>query len=77
MNVYIYGGKRRDDAKVSLVAGNQQPDVNTQYHVNHDSGILVIAFPDLQQDVDVELQTNLQFDYWIEGVAKSDEGNQG
>ena len=35
VNVYIYGGKSREDAKVSLVSGNQQAEVNAIYDVDY------------------------------------------
>ena len=73
MNVYVYGGRSREEAKVSLVSGNKQPDIDTIYDINYESGILVIAYPDLQADIDVELPTNLEFEYWVEAVESGDD----
>ena len=73
MNVYVYGGRSREEAKVSLVSGNKQPDIDTIYDINYESGILVIAYPDLQADIDVELPTNLEFEYWVEAVENGND----
>ena len=73
MNVYVYGGRSREEAKVSLVSGNKQPDIDTIYDINYESGILVIAYPDLQADIDVELPTNLEFEYWVEAVESGND----
>ena len=75
MNVYVYGGRSREEAKVSLVSGNKQPDIDTIYDITYESGILVIAYPDLQADIDVELPTNLEFEYWVEAVESGDNDN--
>ena len=76
MNVYIYGGKSRDDAKVSLVPGNAQAAVDTLYYVDYSQGILVVAFPDKQEDPAVEMPTHLEFEYWIQAVASTEDGGQ-
>merc|ERR1711981_427789 len=59
MNVYIYVGKTREGATKSLVEGNDQPELNKDYMVDIDSGILVIAFPNKDKD------TELAFNYWV------------
>jgi len=59
MNVYIYVGKTREEATKSLVEGNQQPELNKEYMVDIDSGILVIAVPNKDKD------TELAFNYWV------------
>lgn len=47
INVYIYGGKSRNEATVSLVPGNEMPSINEVYMIDAsaDEGILVVAFP--------------------------------
>ncbi len=46
MNVFVYEGTARDTATKSLVGGNERVSLNTNYGVNPDSGLLVIAYPD-------------------------------
>ena len=60
MNVYIYEGNSRENAKKSLVESNEQPIIDQEYVVAPDSGILVVAFPN------EEKETDLAFDYWVE-----------
>lgn len=52
MNVFLYEGKSRHDAKMPLVPMNKMPTLNQQYAVPCDSGILVVAYPN--KDVDTE-----------------------
>ena len=52
MNVFLYEGKSRHDAKVPLVPMNKMPMMNEKYAVPCDSGILVVAYPN--KDVDTE-----------------------
>lgn len=47
MNVYIYGGKNRDEANTMVVAENAMPTVGELYTLDatDGQGFLVVAFP--------------------------------
>lgn len=57
MNVYIYEGLDRVSATKKMISDNGQVEVGTKYQVKGDSGILVIAFPNKDQD------TSFSFSY--------------
>lgn len=59
MNVYVYEGKNRFEAKNPVVEGNQQVALNTNYTVDTDSGFLIVAFPNKNK------LTDFHFKYWV------------
>jgi len=61
INVYIYGGSSRENATEQLVADNAQAELGLEYSVPLDSGILVIAFPNEEDD-----KMLLALDYWVD-----------
>ena len=63
MNVYVWEGLSRDEARQPVVEGNRQPVVAERYWVPVSSGFLVVAFPD--EDV----ETELEFEVWVEEPA--------
>lgn len=62
MNVYIYEGTDRYNAKKSLIQDNAQIELGVNYTVSNSSGILVIAYPN--EGVDTEFD----FKYWLHPV---------
>lgn len=65
VNVYIYAGRSRDRATESIIPGNIQPEIGTQYAVPAEKGMLVVAYPNKDAD------TDLKFNYWIGPVVKT------
>jgi len=61
MNVYIYGGTSRDNATEKVVDDNAQAELNKEYSVDLDSGLFIIAIPNLDKEA-----TELAFNYWVE-----------
>ena len=45
MNVYLYGGKDRLSATVSLVNGNTPVEIGYSYNARISTGMLLIAYP--------------------------------
>lgn len=62
MNVYIYGGKNRDDANIMVVPENAMPTIGELYTLDatDGNGFLIVAFPNQDQD------TNFEIEYWEE-----------
>lgn len=52
MNVYIYEGLSRLNATPILIS-NKPPTLNTVYKVNVTSGIVVVAFPNKDEDTEL------------------------
>ena len=57
MNVYVYEGESREDAKVSI-NGNQQLVTGWNYTVPYTEGMLLIAYPDK------DVETEFEFQFW-------------
>ena len=72
MNVFIYGGLSRFEAKTSIIRGNVQPELNKVYSIEYAKGMLVIAFPNKQDDADVDMPTALGFEYWIHPFSEEE-----
>ena len=62
MNVYLYGGKGRDDATISIVPDNVMPELNKIYELDatNGDGFLLIAYPNKDSE------TKFEFQYWEE-----------
>lgn len=45
MNVYIYGGKSRLEATLSIIPGNNQVEIDQIYSIDVDTGFLLVAYP--------------------------------
>lgn len=60
MNVFIYEGTNRLSATKSIVDANKQAQIGKEYRVNFNSGIVIVAFPNKNQ------QTEFEFDYYVE-----------
>ena len=45
MNVYIYGGLSRFEAKTSIIRDNAQPELSKVYSIKYTKGLLVVAYP--------------------------------
>ena len=62
MNVYIYGGKNRDEASISIIPNNQMPIQDEEYLIDatDGNGIMIVAFPKYDS------QTEFAFTYWAE-----------
>ena len=61
MDVYLYGGRSRDNATVSVTPQNKQPEVFVQYSVPKDTGMIIVAYPS-EQDV----AGTFEFKYWVD-----------
>jgi len=61
INIYMYGGTSRDNATEQVVDNNGQAELGVEYSVALDSGILVIAFPNEEDD-----KMLLALDYWVD-----------
>lgn len=61
MNVYLYGGTSRNNATERVVDGNGQAELNKEYELSLDSGLFIVAFPNLDKET-----TELAFNYWVE-----------
>lgn len=72
MNVYIYGGLSRFEAKTSIIRNNEQPELNKEYSIEYTKGMLVVAYPEQQVDPDVDLPTALTFEYWIHPFSEEE-----
>ncbi len=46
MNVFIYEGPSRFEAKNPIVYGNESPNINSVYKVPYQEGMMVVAYPD-------------------------------
>ena len=62
MKIHIYEGTSRVNALKPLVENNEPPKEGLIYSVKRDSGILIVAFPDVPEE-----PTDFEFDYWIDG----------
>lgn len=62
INVYVYGGKNKDEATLMVVQGNEMPQVGQLYTIDstNGNGFLIVAFPN--KDVD----TNFEIEFWEE-----------
>ena len=62
MNVYIYGGKDRDNANIMVVPENAMPTIGELYTLDatDGNGFLIVAFPNQDQD------TTFEIEYWEE-----------
>lgn len=60
MNIHIYEGTDRYSSTRKLVKYNDPPTANEIYTVPADQGILVVAFPDKEDE-----DTILAFEYWV------------
>ena len=71
VNVYVYGGKSKEKATISLVTNNEMPSENEVYMVDasDDDGILVVAFPNKDQ-----MDTKFAFSYWAEEILEDPVG---
>ena len=58
MNVYIYEGLSRNEAKRPVVYGNAQPNVGSVYKVPYQEGMMIVAYPDKNKE------TQFEFDFW-------------
>ena len=45
MNVYIYGGKSRDNATEKIIDFNDQIQLNKEYSIDYNMGMIIVAFP--------------------------------
>lgn len=61
MNVQLFGGKSREEANQKIVKDNFQAEVGKEYSIDYKEGILVVAYPNKDQETDFE------FTYWIGG----------
>ena len=64
MNVYLYGGKDRFNADVSIVNDNQPVKVGSNYTISIDSGMLLVAYPNKDSETDFE------FKIWVADVTE-------
>ena len=65
--VRIYEGKSRESALNPIVEFNQQPVVGKEYRVKWNSGLLVVAIPNENEE------TQFEFDYRIQPSANSNQ----
>lgn len=70
MNVYLYGGKSRFEATESMIAGNNQATIGQTYSIGVESGIMIVAYPNEDQE------TDFGFEYWLEADLKPEEGDE-
>lgn len=54
MKVYIYEGLSRDSATKAITFANEMPEKDKVYSVKADSGILVVAWPNKDQETDFQ-----------------------
>jgi len=64
MNVFVYGGPSKFEAKQSIIPGNEQATVGATYSIGSDSGLLIVAYPDL------DVNSEFGFNYWLEAELK-------
>lgn len=69
MNVFIYEGDagKRENALGSLVEDNAQVEIDKEYSVDIDKGIMVIAYPNKDKS------TEFSFTYWFAPVIQPEE----
>ena len=63
MNVYLYAGRDRFSAWTQVVPDNEAATVDEPYYVAYDVGMLLVAYPNLEQT------TNLEFTYQLVVVS--------
>lgn len=71
LNVYIWEGPTRTDAKRSLVEGNKQPNVGDSFGVQTNSGFLIVAYPEGKGNDDQGKE--FAFEYWVDATLKSND----
>jgi hypothetical protein len=60
MNVFIYGGKNREEATQGITDENIQVETGKNYSIDATKGFVIVAFPNNEVDTDFE------FDYWVD-----------
>ena len=60
MNVYLYGGKTRAEATISVVEGNAQLEIGKSYYTTVENGGLLTALPSLDKPT-----TEFEFEYSV------------
>ena len=60
MNVYLYGGKNRAEATISVVEGNAKLELGKSYYTTVDNGGLLTALPSLDKPT-----TEFEFEYSV------------
>jgi len=45
MNVYLYGGRDRFNARTEVTPNNEPVTVNEVYAIDHEIGFVLIAYP--------------------------------
>lgn len=65
MNVFIYKGElgERHSAKESIIPSNAQVELDKEYMIPVDKGMLIVAYPNKDKT------TEFSFTYWIAGVV--------
>ena len=63
LNVYAWEGPSRTQATRSLVEGNRQVEVGDTFGVDIESGVLVVAYP--EDDEDHEIPKEFGMEYWV------------
>ena len=66
MNIFLYGGNSRFNATEQIISSNEPAEVNTNYTISFTSGMLVVAFPNEDQD-----GAHFEFEYWLDGYTPS------
>ena len=46
MNVYLYGGQSRFNATTKIISSNRQVDAKTNYTIDYQEGMLLVAYPE-------------------------------
>jgi hypothetical protein len=60
MNVYLYGGKTRAEATISVVEGNAKLEIGKSYYTTVENGGLLTALPSLDKPT-----TEFEFEYSV------------
>ena len=66
MNIFLYGGTSRFNATEQVVSSNEAAEINTNYTISFTSGMLLVAFPNEDQD-----GAHFEFEYWLDGYSPS------
>ncbi len=59
MNIYIYIGNQRRNATESIIDENNRVELNFNYTIDYEKGMLIVAYP--KEDLD----TDFEFEYWV------------
>ena len=59
MNVFVYVGNSRTTATEPIIDDNERVQLNKNYTIDVEKGLLIVAYP--KEDLDADFE----FEYWV------------